>query len=114
MSAQLFKIQSAPASRKAGFPHCGFEGDHFRPGGLAGAHSGGDVFDHDAFRSGESEDGGAFQIGLGMGLAVGDVVGGDQLFRQGQAGGADADLGKGTRAGGNDGPAIVGKAGQQL
>src|SRR5579863_7514976 len=48
-----------------------------------------------------------------MRLAVSDVVGGDQLFWQGQAGGADADFGEGPRAGGNNGPTIWRKTGQQ-
>lgn len=49
-----------------------------------------------------------------MGLAVRDVVGGDQFFRQGKAGGSDADFGKGASAGGHDGPAIIRQAGEQI
>lgn len=42
-----------------------------------------------------------------------DVIGRDQFFRQRQSGRPDADLGKGASTRRNDGPAVVGKAGQQ-
>ena len=73
-------------------------------GGLSGADAGGSVFEDDAIGGSEAERGRAFEIRLGMGFAVGDVAGGDEMPRQRKAGGADADFGKRTGAGGDDGP----------
>jgi len=43
-------------------------------------------------------------VGFGMGLAVGDVVGGDEVVREGDAGHVQPGLGEARRSGGNDGP----------
>src|ERR1700722_15493697 len=88
--------------------------DDLRSRGFTGAHSGGSVFDHDTFRGRKSEEGSAAQIRLGIGLAFHDVVGGDHSRRQRKAGGFDANFGQAPSAGGHDGPAIRGKARQQL
>jgi len=55
----------------------------------------------------------AFQIGLGVRLAVRDVGGGDHAGGERQSGGPDADFCQAASAGGDDGPAIWGKAGEQ-
>src|SRR5579862_2359270 len=79
-------------------------------GSLSRADSSGDVLHDDAFSCREAEHGCSFLIGLGIGLTVHDVIGGDESPWQGQTGGFDANLGQRARARSDDGPAIGGKA----
>ena len=48
-----------------------------------------------------------------MGLAVGDVVGGDEVVREGDAGHVQPGLGEARRSGGNDRPGGWGKGSEE-
>src|ERR1700691_4045405 len=49
-----------------------------------------------------------------MRLSLDNVVGGDQFLRSWQAGGSNADFSERPRTRGNNGPAVLGKTGQQI
>ncbi len=89
------------------------EGDDSGTGRLSRPDSCGSVFENNTLGCGETEQRSAFQIGLGMRLAVRYVGGGDHAGGQRQSCGLDADLGQATGAGSDDGPAIRRKAGEQ-
>src|SRR6266849_3227377 len=96
----------------AGLPQLGIgsggaQGEDAGACGLAGANAGGGVFDDDAVGGSEAENLGGFEVGLGIGLAALDVVGGDEISGEREAGGADADFGQPAGAGSGDGPAIL-------
>ena len=84
----------------------GAEGEDPGTGSLTCADAGRGVFYHDAVGGTETENLGGFEVGLGVGLAALNVVGGDHVLWHRQAGGADADLGQAAGAGGRDGPAV--------
>src|SRR6266576_4986520 len=52
----------------------GTKGNHSGASGLAGANAGWDIFHHHAIGGGPSQHGRRLEIGLGMGLAIGDVA----------------------------------------
>src|SRR4029077_17774833 len=81
---------------------------------FSGADAGRSVFHDNAIGGGDTEGGGALQIGLRIGLTAGDVVGGDQVFGLGEATCADADVGERTGTGGDDSPVVDWEGPQQV
>ncbi len=77
-----------------------------RPSGEARAYAGGGVFDDDAVCGGETEQFGAATVGLGVGLAAGDHVTGDEAFGDRQAGSLETHHEEAAGGGGDDSPAI--------
>jgi hypothetical protein len=83
-------------------------------GGLASANARGSVFNDNALFGRESETRGTFQIRLRIGLAVLNIVGGDELPGNGQSRGADTHVGEGPGARGDDSPAPPGERLEKL
>jgi len=92
----------------------GAQGEHRCAGGAAGANACGSVLYHHTLGGRKTQGCGAFEVRFGIGLAVGNVVGGDQMLREREISGADADFGEGARAGGDDGPALRRQGGEKL
>lgn len=90
-----------------GLVRCGQgHGGHAR--GAAGLESGRGVLEDDAVGRVDAESAGGEEVGLGVGLAAGDVVGGDEGLGQ-DADGVEAGLGEAPRGRGDDGPALAGQ-----
>jgi hypothetical protein len=65
--------------KESGVGSGGADGEDAGTGGFSGTSAGGRVFDDDAGLRMEIQRSGAFQIGLGIGLAMLDVAGGDHV-----------------------------------
>ncbi len=89
------------------------DGEDATAGGDARAYAGGGVFDDDAVGAGEAEELGSALVGLRVGFAVDDHLGGDEAFGDGKLGVAEAALDEAAGAGGDDGPAVRGKAAEE-
>jgi len=76
----------------------GAKREHTGTGGFAGARAGGSIFRDDAKLRMEMEGGRAFQVRLGIGLAAGDVAGGDEVLNvRPEPSGAQANFGENAR-----------------
>ena len=71
----------------------GTQGEDSGACGFAGADAGWRVFHHNAVGGGEAENFRGFEVGLGIGLAMLHVGGGDHVLGHGEASGPDADFG---------------------
>jgi hypothetical protein len=84
-------------------------------GGLTGTRARGGVFDDDAILCGEVEGGRTFGVGLGIGLAVLNVGGGDEMMDVvPKAGGTEADFGEDACGGSDDGELSGSCGGEKL
>jgi hypothetical protein len=93
----------------------GADGEDAAAGGFAGADSGRGVFDDDAVTGGKGESGGAFEVGLGIGLAMLDVTGRDHVSNERKnARGTKTDFGEFADGGGDDREAVRREMGEQL
>jgi hypothetical protein len=86
---------------------CSTQGEDAAARGFGGADPGRCVFHDDAVGGREAESLCGFDIGLGIGFAALYVGGGDHVFRHGEAGGVNADLGQSACARCGDRPAIL-------
>ena len=82
----------------------GTNGENASAGGFAGTRAGGSIFDDDTILRGETEVGGTFGVGFGIGLAVMNVGGGDEMMDMvPEARGTEADVGESARGRSDDG-----------
>ncbi len=82
------------------------------PGGATGRETGGGVLEDDAVGRVDAEFAGGEEIGLGVGLAAGDVVGGDHRLGE-DPDGVEPGLGQTPGGGGDDGPAVGGQRAEE-
>jgi hypothetical protein len=93
----------------------GADGKDAAAGGFAGADAGRGVFHDDAVTGRKSESGGAFEVGLGIGLAMLDVAGRDHVANERKdARGTKTDFGEFADGGGDDREAVRRDLGEQL
>lgn len=97
-----------------GVGRSGADGEDACACSFTGADAGGGVLDDKAAHWICAEASGGSQIWLGAGLAVKHIVGGDEMLRLRQAGGANAHEREGTGAGSGDDPAVGGKRTQEF
>jgi hypothetical protein len=102
-------------SEKGGVVGGAANGKNASASGFAGTYAGRSILDDDAILSGEMESGGAFCVGLGIGFAVTNVGGADEVMDVvPKARGAEADFGKCARGGSDDGELAGSSGGEQV
>lgn len=92
----------------------GAQSEHRCAGGATGANACGGVLYDDTVSWRKTQRCRALKVRLGIGLAIDDVVGGDQMLWKREVPGPDTDFGERARARGDDGPAIRRQGGQEL
>lgn len=89
-------------------------GENFAPGGMASFGSGSRIFNDETVGGVEAKEFRALEVRLGMGLAVGDQVGGDEALRDRNTAMFETDTGKALGSRGDDSPGAGGKLSKQF